>query len=789
MSKGRPRPVRPVRSAAALLAAALAGAAAPAHGDETSKPPPETPAPSPTPAAPVGPRPLSLTISGGVSLGSYEAGFLYYALETAKRNPKLFDLRLATGASAGSINALLSVMSACSELDPSPSQSLFYSTWVTVGFRELFVPRDSTALGIFSRRHLSRRVERLEERFRQGLSEACDAVLGVSVTRLEPKGGGQAHNPLSPPRVEERFALRVRGRGPGREPELTNYVDPNYRFGQPMLPENGGRQVAFSSLRDLLYASSAFPIAFPPVRLAHCVSDAGVAGGRGPSCPPAKAERDLFLDGGVFDNQPLRFAARLAGAGLRDAGGATSWEASPSLDAFRLPDRSLFVHFSPDTTDYPLPEASSQGRTYDSALDLVENFFEHFVVTARSKELSVLFEERPELRSRVVPARRHFPTVSGLLAAFFGFFERDFREFDFYLGMYDARRFYADEVRVLDGPSPPPYAYPEDSAVAAAEWRPLGCMRAVYDGEGDAARACEGADLANFRALVQTSLDRLYDDCAGLPPSRAAEAQSTHCRRAMGRSAPPRVPGTPGPGWLRRDVAQGESDFAYTLRLLVHHRFHFRDLGVPRDEGQLALRRVRAELGRVVDRLAAAQPRGTSAVVSVLGTPALNLISYSAPQTLLYGVAGIPIELGVSASFPESRWFPSWLRLDAGLQVRGLATLLSSEKDFVAPAPFLGLEADLPVLSGSLVQTRVGARAAYVFSTGDAFHIHDCPPPDDKPRVGDCSRFGAQAVGVFTFYDRLRLHLLGEWYPALRKRDETLWSVGPALGLQVAWPF
>ncbi len=822
--------MRPASATRFLLATALAAWAPGVRGDEPTKPAPAAPTASARPTATgagatpptgavatsatgagagatpptgagagatpaagavAGPRPLSLTISGGVSLGSYEAGFLYYALEAAKRNARLFEVRLATGASAGSINALLSLMSSCSGLDPSPAESLFYSTWVTVGFRELFVPRDATALGVFSRRHLGRRVEQIERRWRQGLLEGCDAVLGVSVTRVEPKEGAQAHNQLSPARVEERFALRLRGRGPGREPGLTNYVDPRYQFGQPMLPEGEGGQVAFASLRELLYASSAFPIAFPPVRLAHCVSDPQTAGEGGPSCPPARASRDLFLDGGVFDNQPLRFATRLASAGLRGpegGGGASAWAAAPELGTFRLPERSLFVHFSPDTTDYPPPGSAGKGRKFDSALDLVETFFEHFVVAARSKELSMLFEERPEVRSRIVSARRHYPTVSGLLAAFFGFFERDFRAFDFALGLYDARRFYADEVRSLDEAGAPPYAYPEDGGGSPAEWRQLACLRAVLDSEGDAARACGGREFANFRALLQTSLERLYDDCAGLPPARASEALNPHCRHAIVGGTPPRVPGTPGAGWPRRDAKNEESDFSYTLRLLVHHGFHFRDLGVAPDEGQLALRRVRAELGKVVDRLAAVQPGGASAAVSVLGTPALNLLSYSAPETLLYGVVGIPLEVGVSASYPESRWFPNWLRLDAGLQVRGLATLLSSEKNFVAPAPFVGLEADVPFLSGAFVQTRFGARAAYVLSTGDSFHLRDCPPPDDKPRVGDCSRFGAQAVGVFTLYDRLRLHLLGEWYPSLRKNEATLWSVGPALGVQLGWP-
>ena len=49
-----------------------------------------------------GKQPLALTVSGGVSLGVYMAGFVYIATEIVKREQSPFELVLATGASAGS---------------------------------------------------------------------------------------------------------------------------------------------------------------------------------------------------------------------------------------------------------------------------------------------------------------------------------------------------------------------------------------------------------------------------------------------------------------------------------------------------------------------------------------------------------------------------------------------------------------------------------------------------------------------------------------------------------------
>ena len=101
---------------AAALAALLAAAPAPA--------------PSPAPEEPL-PAAVSLTVSGGASLGAYEAGFLHY-LAAARQagSGQGPEVRLATGASAGSINSLLSLIYTQGGVEPDPYTGLFAKVWL-----------------------------------------------------------------------------------------------------------------------------------------------------------------------------------------------------------------------------------------------------------------------------------------------------------------------------------------------------------------------------------------------------------------------------------------------------------------------------------------------------------------------------------------------------------------------------------------------------------------------------------------------------------------------------------
>lgn len=95
---------------------------------------------------------VSLTVSGGISLGSYQAGatwaFLYVlrhqeALRARRlaangsptpSYPEPFELDVLTGASAGNINAILAAKEYCAKTPSrSPEASDLWFTWVRMG--------------------------------------------------------------------------------------------------------------------------------------------------------------------------------------------------------------------------------------------------------------------------------------------------------------------------------------------------------------------------------------------------------------------------------------------------------------------------------------------------------------------------------------------------------------------------------------------------------------------------------------------------------------------------------
>src|SRR5512137_776747 len=469
----------------ALLAALLAAA------------PAATPPDEPVPAA------VALTVSGGASLGSYEAGFLHY-LAAARQaggggGP---EIRVATGASAGSINSLLSLLYTQGGVEADPYAGLFAKVWLDTGFRELFVPGRATALGAFSGASLGAAAERVRARLEQGLPETVDVVLGVTATRVTPRQRALAGGRTSIPRTEEKFVLRIQGRGPGRMPRITSYPEADVDDEQIVLPSQPDGTVSFDDVKALLLASAAFPVAFQPLPVRHCMIR--TRGGSPPWCPASEATTALFLDGGVFDNAPLRLAAWLAAAGLADGPDGLRWRDAPTPDDVRPPRRVTFAFLSADARDYPGPGESTAAKPAESLPRLLGEEAAAFVSTARSKELDGLLSDFPHVAETLVYPQRHIPAASEPLQAFFGFFERSFREFDFTLGMYEARRQLVRETlpqyRKRWGLTVP--ALPEAATADARPWRPLLCMQAVLDGAERADALCSGEDLASFRILL-----------------------------------------------------------------------------------------------------------------------------------------------------------------------------------------------------------------------------------------------------------------------------------------------
>ncbi len=737
-------------------------------------------------AAPAGMRdtPVSLTVSGGVSLGAYEAGYLYYALAVQRANPGMGRVILATGASAGSVNALLSLRASCAGTTLDPRQSLFHRVWVPMGLTQLFRPEATSPVAAFSQKTFQDVGSMVEEELAQGLPEDCDVVLGVVASRLSPRLLEAAEGRLKVPVTEEHFVVRIRGRGDGRIPLITNYLDPDLIDEQAALPEAADGSVAFASLLDAVIASTSFPVAFPPRSVKHCV--VRTRGRTAPFCPEARASTSLFVDGGVFDNSPLRLAATYAAGGLsRTPDRGLRWNPGPRLSGSRAPPSDVaFAFLSADAAAFPDQSASDSGGD-TSLLPLLLRELGGFVNSARSRELNLLIEDYPQTAENLVFPRRHFPAASSPMYAFYGFFDRGFRSFDFDLGMYEARRQLTSfTLARLDPALRERFTFPEDlpeARAATPSWAPLSCLRALFDGEAGAEARCGGDDLRPLRILAQISFDRLWDRCRRDsrwdPPPNGFPA----CKAAQAGEPPPRVPGVTGsPDWRRWAE---ESEAAQMTRLLAFYGYDWSDIPVRRGatEDQV-LAALRSELLAVTDHLARAQPTfGEEAVIGAAGRLGVDLFYYVPPRATVWLTLGRALEIGGDWAVKRL----SWLRLTGSLEIMNLGTILGSSPPPVAFVPVVGIDA-LPREFGSvLLQPSFLVRGGYVLSFNDAFGGKPCEG-NDPVTIGACSRPVVEAGAAAAVIGILRVQIMTAWYPPAWGMPG-LWAVLPSLGFQLGF--
>ena len=735
-----------------------------------------------------GPRPVSFTVSGGVSLGAYEAGVLHFLTEAIKRSQGEVELKIATGASAGSANALISLLDSCRAPVDDPAHSLGFEAWLPVGMKQLFVPKRVTATSVLSRAPIVAALQRLARHYRAGLRADCDVVLGVSVTR-ETATHATINNrvtraALEIPRQTETFVVRIQGRGPGRVPRLFNYVDPGAHLPQPLLPfeasdDDAAQARNFARLSGLLYASAAFPLAFAPYELAHCETDPGASGAPNAAASAlcTKPERTRFIDGGVFDNSPLRLNYSTVQRRLRGGpDGRAYWLQPDRSDAGDAPD-VRFSYVDPGTRAFPSLDAEDGDKTPQSALELGLRLGSTFVETARRRELLALIEEStdPEqLGNRIGLTRNQLPTISSQLGAFFGFFERDFRQLDFYIGMYDGlisvRGYLASTgVSAAQAEERLGEQFPVLRVPLAHDLpeglRPFACLlsqvEARYAGH---ARACDGAALRNFRILLQVTLDRLYTACARAKPDELLPSMSPVCLAAGRHGARTQVPGVLALSEARREPLEHEPDFAYTLRLLSEYGFAYRDLGLDADHASYGPIKIRRRLLAMSSALADAQPSAfDSLLVATAGRAGANQIAYEPPKNWIYASAGTAMELG--ASLLPLSWNESWARFNFALQISHWETIATPDRLALAFSPLAGPELQLLFLSSPTIQTMLGVRAGYQASVVDGAGFQHCATRAAFGDARNCSQFVVQGYVAAALVERLRMQLAVEDFP------------------------
>ncbi len=607
-------------------------------------------------------QPTNAVVSGGVSLGAYQAGVLHYYSQYLLQQRMLVE-RLApdtasqpqtiTGASAGAINAFLTAMAACREPVAEPEESLFWKVWMAVDLNDLIAPKDVTPTSIFSHRPIAHAVQLVQEEWRKGpwRQKPCAVNLGFTVTRVSPRTVSlngpspqgtptQCSGPTDPARKfdgqvpvpiqTERVIIGMSGQG-GRSPALKSWVPTSAEADRafftefPVASQEG--DALSEAAASVLTASAAFPVAWPFVELESERDESSGCTKEGTGQKRARL-RAPFLDGGVFDNNPLRLAAMLQAWSQKPA---PPGDSGGLLRARLMRDErvkgelppSRFLYVEPDATAWSGALAQTRAKQTGSFLTTYAQLLSNLVGTARRAELASTIEVEPKLRSRIDVPMRQMPITGSYLLNFFAFLEQDFRRFDFYMGMADAEEYLKVQATERPGLEKVVIRSPEYDCVKAFRRRPAGSEAPLPACEALVKQRGEG-DLAtkNLLALLSTSQQVrrfIYEECIdkGVPCASTRE-------------------------------------FETLSRELDEHGYTFRNKAL---KSTTVLAAVREQVHPLIDALASQQASGLEAAgVRVLGKAGLDALAYR-PAGWYFGAGlhsrnGYEVELGFHLAGP-----------------------------------------------------------------------------------------------------------------------------------------
>ena len=354
------------------------------------------------PSAPSAPRGrLALVISGGVSLGNYEAGLTWAVVRYLRLAGRRTDFAAVTGASAGATNALMAAAMWCEDpsetRDDDPNKNLFHDLWAPVGLDEL-LPEDESAFnsadGLLTAAPLERAYRRVRAqlfghgglRFRPG----CAVSVGITVTRDRPEDRQVAGLRAGTQRFVIPWRFEVDASGQARVVPAPLGSDRESAGAQILLGEPpGGAGIGPLQASEAMLASGAFPFAFRPRELCDCAlqcpEEDVVRDGscEGPdfgqritalSCSsfaptaPRQLCRRRYIDGGIFDNAPIGLAVDLA-----ETAGANPLPFAPTVYVVVDPDHRRLE-----------PESARPGM---SGLAAPAELLSTLIATARASEL------------------------------------------------------------------------------------------------------------------------------------------------------------------------------------------------------------------------------------------------------------------------------------------------------------------------------------------------------------------------------------------------------------------
>jgi hypothetical protein len=401
--------------------------------------------------------PVALVSSGGISKGAYQAGALWAFLQVERAlrdSGPIAPIRLlsAVGASAGNVNSLLVPIEWARRSTPPEGEagSLLWQVWTRVGVQDLLpsgADRNKDLTSLLSTSAFEGSIAALQKTERESLLP-CRVAVAVSMTRAD------SVSLLRIPSVRDAAVLRhvsfvdFIANTSGWTLARRDTIPVLGGTGVPIEPPAGKNGTV--ALRDFVphvLASAAFPGAFPPRRVAYRERRRD-----------ARVDTAVFLDGGVFDNEPIGVAKGLL-EGKKQSSDSTKALCPNGI----RPDDTCFVAFvSPNRLraraslggfaaggEAPSGEQISidTGEVAVSISQLF-TFAGHLQRAAADAEIARLelpsangagacSDSSSTLKVCVAASSRLFPIFGATAGSFGAFLSRAMREHDFYVGVYD----------------------------------------------------------------------------------------------------------------------------------------------------------------------------------------------------------------------------------------------------------------------------------------------------------------------------------------------------------------
>ena len=326
---------------------------------------------------------LSFSISGGASLGAYEAGINWGLLtlmrdeaqkdqDTSGERYRPYEAASMTGASAGSINALLSALTWCAKHENDggfPNRiddNLFRNVWLSLDINNLLPPNATSPIyrkddAVLSRKDLLDAAEMLRKTWNSPVfRDGCRIPLGVTLTRVFPQLLHVGEIAVKNQRFTIPFEFKVKD-----DLSAGFYFNPDEYYYHSdhstiLLPTEHGKtnyEISDQRIMQAILTSSAFPVAFGRKRLQYCrLVIPGSTGTaeintdqnerlKGLSCPEGyELGESEFADGGLFDNLPIGLARTLAENNTRSRAN---------------PFPTTYIYLDPDRLRYEKPGEQS----------------------------------------------------------------------------------------------------------------------------------------------------------------------------------------------------------------------------------------------------------------------------------------------------------------------------------------------------------------------------------------------------------------------------------------------